>query len=113
MARRRQKLGEILQEQGTVSRADADRAAEYGLNNRKRIGEALIELEIASEEDVYKALAMQHGMEYVEITRGLIPPEVLAMVPDKICKQNLILPLSSQNGHMKVIIHDPLDLDTL
>jgi type IV pilus assembly protein PilB len=113
MARKRQKLGEILQEQGTVSREDADRAAEYGLNNRKRIGEALIELEIASEEDVYKALAKQHGMEYVEITRGLIPPEVLAMVPDKICKQNLILPLSSQNGHMKVIIHDPLDLDTL
>lgn len=113
MARKRQKLGEILQEQGTVSRADADRAAEYGLNNRKRIGESLIELEIASEEDVYKALAIQHGMEYVEITRGLIPPEVLAMVPDKICKQNLILPLSSQNGHMKVIIHDPLDLDTL
>ncbi|RIK67747.1 MAG: pilus assembly protein PilB [Planctomycetota bacterium] len=113
MAKKRKKLGEILQEQGLVSRDDADRAALYASNNQKRIGEAMIELEIASEDDVYKALATQHGLEYVEITKGLIPPEVLALVPDKICKHNLILPLASENGHMKVIIHDPLDLDTL
>jgi len=113
MAKKRKKLGEILQEQGLLSREDADRAAVYASNNQKRIGEALIELEIASEDDVYKALANQHGLEYVEITKGLIPPEVLALVPDKICKHNLILPLASENGHMKVIIHDPLDLDTL
>lgn len=113
MARKRQKLGEILQEKKKVSKADADRAAEFGLNNRKRIGEALVELEIASEEDVTMALAEQHGMAYVEVSRQSVSPDAVALVPEKLIKANLILPMSSENGRLKVIIHDPLDLDTL
>jgi type IV pilus assembly protein PilB len=113
MARKRQKLGEILQEKGLVSKADADRAAEFGLNNRKRIGDALIELELASEEVVAQALAEQHGLAYVEVSRQTVSAEALALVPEKLIKANLILPMSSDNGRLKVIIHDPLDLDTL
>lgn len=113
MARIRKKLGEILQEMKLVTKENADRAAEYGLNNRKRIGEALIELELVSEEDVCKALAAQHGMEFVDVSRQTVSPEALVMVPEKIIKNSLILPMSSENGRMKVIIHDPLDLDTI
>ncbi len=113
MARKRQKLGEILQEWKLVSKDDADRAAQYGLNNAKRIGEALVELEIASEEDVTKALAAQHGLECVEISRKTVSPEALSLIPEKLIKNNLILPMGSDNGKLKVIINDPLDLDTL
>ncbi len=113
MARKRQKLGEILQEKKLVSKADADRAAEFGLNNRKRIGEALVELELVSEEDVAKALAEQHGLAYVEVSRQTVSAEALSLVPEKLIKANLILPMSSDNGRLKIIIHDPLDLDTL
>jgi type IV pilus assembly protein PilB len=113
MAKRRQKLGEILQEQNLVSKADADRAAEYGLNNRKRIGEALVELELASEDDVAKALALQHGLEYIEISRSTVPTDMLSLIPEKIIKQNFVLPISNENGRLKVVMSDPLDLDTL
>ncbi len=113
MARKRQTLGIILQEQGLVSRADADRAAELAMTSGKRIGEALTELQLVSEEDVTKALALQHGMEYVEISRGTVSQEAIALVPEKIIKANNILPMSSVNGKLKVIIPDPLDLDTI
>ncbi|MFQ5502086.1 MAG: GspE/PulE family protein [Phycisphaerae bacterium] len=113
MARKRQKLGEILQESNLLSKDDADRAAEFALNNGKRIGEALIELELASEEDVCKALAKQHGMDYVEVGRSTISPEALSLIPEKLIKQNDILPMSSDNGKLRVVIPDPLDLDTL
>jgi len=113
MARKRQKLGELLQEWKLVSKEDADRAAEYGRNNNKRIGEALIELQLVSDEDVAKALAAQHGMEFVEISRKTIPPDALALIPEKLIKSHKILPMSSQNGKLKVVITDPLDLDTL
>jgi type IV pilus assembly protein PilB len=113
MARKRQKLGEILQEWNLLAKADADKAAEFGLNNNKRIGEALIELELASEEDVTKALASQHGMEYIEISRKTVPPNAIGLIPEKLVKQNEILPVSSENGRLKVVITDPLDLDTL
>ena len=113
MARKRQKLGEILQEWKMLSKEDADRAAELGLNNEKRIGEALIELELVSEDDVIKALAQQHGMEFVEVSRQTISPDALSLIPEKLIKQNDILPMSSDNGRLKVVIPDPLDLETL
>ena len=113
MARKRQTLGILLQEQNLVSKADADRAAEYALSSGKRIGEALIELQLASEEDVMKALAAQHGMEYVEVSRANVSPEALSLIPEKIIKANDILPLSSTNGKLRVVIPDPLDLDTI
>jgi type IV pilus assembly protein PilB len=113
MARIRKKLGEILQEQQLVSKENADKAAEFGLNNRKRIGDALIELELVSEEDVTKALAKQFGMEYVEVSRQTVSPDALQLIPEKIIKSSQILPMSSDNGKMKVIIPDPLDLDTI
>lgn len=100
-------------EQGIVSKADADKAAEYGLNNSKRLGAALIELSIASEEDVYKALAKQHGMEYVEVNRETISQDALGMIPEKLIKYNELLPMSMHNGALRVVIGDPLDLDTI
>jgi len=113
MAAKRKKLGEILQEKGVVSKEDADRAAEYGLNNSKRIGEALVELDLVSEEEVCKALATQHGMEYVEVSRSTVGPDALSLIPEKIIKQHQVLPMGSDNGRLKVIIPDPLDLDTI
>jgi type IV pilus assembly protein PilB len=113
MARKRQKLGEMLQELKLVSKMDADRAAEFALNNQKRIGEALVELELVSEEDMTKTLAAQHGMEYVEVTRSSVAADALALVPEKLIKQLLIIPMSNENGRLKVVITDPLDLDTL
>ena len=113
MAKKRQKLGEILQDWKMVSRADADRAAEFGLNNGKRIGECLQELELVSEEDVTKALASQHGMEYVDLSKNLIQPDALSLVPEELIKRNMILPISNTNGRLKIVIHDPLDLDTI
>ncbi|MBN2561030.1 MAG: Flp pilus assembly complex ATPase component TadA [Phycisphaerae bacterium] len=113
MARKRQKLGEILQEWKLIPKEDADRAAEYGLNNGKRIGEAMIELEFASEEDVTKALAAQHGMEFIEVSKNTVPLTALSLIPEKLIKQHEILPMGSDNGRLKVVISDPLDLDTL
>ncbi len=113
MARKRQKLGEILQESGIVSKEDADRAAEYALNNGKRIGEALVELQLADEESVTRALAAQHGLAFVEVSKATVPMSALNLIPEKLIKQHEILPMGSSNGRLKVVISDPLDLDTL
>ncbi|MCB9858366.1 MAG: Flp pilus assembly complex ATPase component TadA [Phycisphaerales bacterium] len=113
MARKRQTLGEILVEQNVLTKADADKAAEYGLNNSKRLGEALMELDLAKEEDIYKALAKQHGMKFVDVTPSTISQEAVSMIDERLIKSHEILPMSNDNGVLTVIIGDPLDLDTI
>ncbi|MCK6455625.1 MAG: Flp pilus assembly complex ATPase component TadA [Phycisphaerae bacterium] len=113
MARLKQKIGEILVGMKKVTPPQVEQAVAHARKAGKRTGESLVELELCGEEDVSKALAMQFGLEYVEISKGLFAPGAMSLIPDKLIKRFEILPLAQENGKLKVIIWDPLDLDTL
>ncbi len=113
MAKRRKRLGEILVEWGVVTAKAVDEALKHAQKEGIRIGEALTGLGLADEEDVTKALATQFDMEYVDLERQTVVPGVLHEIPDEIVKRHLVLPLSREGSKLKVIITDPLDLETL
>ena len=71
VARRRKKLGEILVGWNVIAPNALADAVEYAQQNSKRIGEALIELGLASEEDVTKALATQFDLEYIDLDKNV------------------------------------------
>ncbi len=112
MAKKRRKLGEILVSSGHVSSGDLETARKYAKEHSRRVGQALIELELASEEDVAQALATQFGMEYIDPEQNSSIASSLSLIPDELIRKHLILPLGQQNGRLRVLIHDPLDLDT-
>ena len=113
MARRRKKLGEILSSWNIVTPQNLADAIAYAQQNHKRIGEALVELELASEEDVTKALAAQFDLEYVDLDKNPVVPDTLDLVPQELIVRHKILPISKENNRLKVIISDPLDLELL
>ena len=113
MARRRQKIGEILVGWGTIGQDGVDDALKYAAENGRRIGEALVELELCEEEDVIKALASQFGLEYIDLDRNVIPYSSLDLIPSDLIKRHLVLPVERDGDRLKVVITDPLDLETL
>ncbi|MHC4092125.1 MAG: GspE/PulE/PilB domain-containing protein, partial [Planctomycetota bacterium] len=113
MARRRKKLGEILTSWNIVSPTALGDALQYAKQNGKRIGEALVELELASEEDVIKALATQFDLEYVDLDKNVVVPSALEFVPENIIKTRFVLPMAKEDNRLKVVISDPLDLELL
>src|SRR5918996_801088 len=113
MAKAQKKLGEILIEWGAIKAAEVQKALDHGRAKSLRIGEALVDLKMCSEVQVYKALAAQHNMEYVDLDKSGIPPEAVNTIPDDIMRKYLILPLGKENGRLRVAIHDPLDLGML
>ncbi len=112
MARRQKKLGEILISWKMLSDSQLEEALTYAQEHGKRLGEALIELQLVSEEDVTKALATQQDMEYVDLDKNVVSPEALDAVPRDLIRQHQVLPMRYDNGRLKVIVTDPLDLDT-
>ncbi len=112
MARTKKKLGEILLGWGIVDEKAIAQALEYGMQNGKRIGEALVELELCDEEPVIKALASQLGLEFIDLDKFVIPKESFQLIPPKIIRKHLVLPIGEEGDKLKVIITDPLDLDT-
>ena len=114
MARKqRRRLGEILLEWGVVTQPGLQEALEHAKNERLRIGEALTALGLADEEDVTKALAAQYDMAYIDLDRNTAVAQNLQGVPAEIIRKHMVIPLSKENGRLKIIITDPLDLETL
>jgi type IV pilus assembly protein PilB len=114
MARKRKKLGEILREWGTLTEEQVDQAMGVARGTGKRIGEALVEMGLCREEDVAKALAAQFDMEYIDLDAADTAKRIdKSLVPDDLVKKHLVLPMSAGGGRMKLVIHDPMDLELL
>ncbi|MHC4443875.1 MAG: GspE/PulE family protein [Planctomycetota bacterium] len=113
MARKHKQLGEILKSWKVVSEKSLKDALAYANKHNKRIGEALVELELCTQEFVSKALAAQFDMAYVDLDKTSAVTANLHLIPQKIIKEHLVLPLGEENGRLKVIVGDPLDLETL
>jgi len=113
MAKNRRKLGEILYESGLVGKEVLVQALKTSREKNKRIGETLVELGLVSEDDVSKAIAHQFGLDYVDLDKQSIPQSILNLIPEEVIQKYGVLPLSKENGRLKLIISDPLDLDML
>ena len=113
MARKLKKIGEILVGWNLLSPSALEDALAYAAEHNRRIGEALIELELCKEEDVCKALAAQFDMPFVDLDKTTDLRDNLKLIPEKIIRERLVLPRGEENGRLKIIISDPLDLDTL
>src|SRR5918993_1198145 len=113
MAKAQKRLGEQLVEWGIITQKEVTKALDHAKAKNLRIGEALVDLKLCSESNVYKALAAQHNMEYVEVDRGAVPANAASLVPEDLMRKYLILPLGMENGKLIIAVHDPLDLEML
>ena len=60
-----------------------------------------------------KAKAEQHGLPFVELREIEIPASVIELVPESLARENIVMPLSQESGSIRVIMHDPLDFETI
>ena len=114
MARSRKKLGEILVRQGACSAPQVEKGLALAQGSGKRIGEALIEAGFIKEKDVAKALAEQFGMEFVDLSSsegvGSVQPD---LIPEELIKKHFILPQGKSGNRMKLIVHDPVNIELM
>ncbi|HML75942.1 MAG TPA: ATPase, T2SS/T4P/T4SS family [Anaerohalosphaeraceae bacterium] len=113
MIKKRRHLGEILYSKGLVDKENLIKAIKKAKESNKRLGEMLIQMGLANEDQVFEALAKQFGMDYVDLDKIEIPENAKQLIPEELIKKHRILPVSKDNGTLKLIIKDPLDLDLL
>src|SRR5277367_2822141 len=113
MAKSQKKLGEILVEWQMLKAAEIDKGLAYGKTKGLRLGEALVDMKLATEAQVYKALAQQQNMEYVDLEKSSIPPNAVNLIPDDLMKKYIIIPLGREGSKLRLAIHDPTDFEML
>lgn len=113
MAKKRRHLGEILYKSGLVEKQALIKAIKTSKTGNKRLGQVLLDLGLVNEETLTKAIAKQFGLEYVNLDQTTIPADATKLISEDLIKRHSILPLGMNNGRLKLIISDPLDLDTM
>jgi type IV pilus assembly protein PilB len=113
MARKRKKIGEILYRMKLVDEPTLRKALKKSKADSKRLGETLVSMGMVTEDDVTEAIAKQFGLEYVNLDEVQIPQSAMKLIPEELMRKHFVLPLGMDNGRLKVIISDPMDLDLL
>jgi len=110
MAKQSRDWTDILVKRGIIGPDQLKEAQRMG---NTPIEEALAKLGYAEPEQIMKAKAEQHGFDYVELQEVEIPPSVIELVPESLARENTVMPLAQENGAIKVIMHNPMDFDTI
>jgi type IV pilus assembly protein PilB len=109
---RKETFAEILARQGVVSPEQIAEAENMAKSGNMSVPSALERLGYATGDEISRAIAQEHGMEFINISDIVIPPNVVELVPESVARENAILPMSEEDGALKVIVSDPSDLDT-
>ena len=100
-------IGEILLNQGVITQEQLSRALSHQRGKQVNLAVALVELGFAQEEQVARALALQHHVPYFDLAGKKISQQILDKVPDNVKEQFGILPLAVKNGKLAVAIDNP------
>lgn len=107
-------FADILIRQGVISERQLAEAKQMARQSNKKVTDCLIEMGYATPEEVMRAVAKEHGLDYVELHEIEIPQEVVELLPETLARENKILPMAElEDGSLRIIISDPQDYETL
>jgi len=105
---------DLLLRKGIVGLDQLSEASNLARETDIQVGDALIKLGYAAADDVYRALAAFHKLEYVDLTTIRIADEVIQLVPESVARENNVIPYqNADDDSLRVLVSDPFDLETI
>ncbi|HBA61701.1 MAG TPA: type II secretion system protein GspE [Elusimicrobia bacterium] len=108
------KLGEIMIQAGWIDEEKLNKALKFQQQQGGLIGEALVKLHYANEEQVAQALGKQLGIPYASKENQILNPEkgqgLEKIIPEKFARENAVIPLFMENGVLAVSVTDPTNI---
>lgn len=110
----RLRIGEILLSQGRIDPIQLDAALAYQKRRGGRIGQAIVDLGLLSEQQLLELVGAQIGVPFVVIGDRAIPRAVIDLIPRKFMRARRVIALERAREHslgpVVVAFADPADL---
>ena len=104
-------LGTLLVENRVVSERQLGRALQRQKDRGGLLGDILIDMGFATEREVLGALAKQLNIEHIsaeDVTH--IELELLKMIPERVARQYMVVPLATHDNVIDVAMANPFDI---
>ncbi len=106
-------LGELLIERKIVTRRQLDEALEIQKQRGGLIGEILVALGYAKEEQIAQALTAQFGFPYLPLVNYEIDPVVVNLIPENVSRQYCLIPIDKIGNSLSIAMSNPLNTQAI
>jgi type IV pilus assembly protein PilB len=104
----RKKIGECLIQAGLISEDDLENALIEHKRTGERLGVVLIRMNLATEKQIAKALALQLGFPYVSLPENPPDPSAVILVSKDVAIKRVCIAVSLEKNLLTVAMSDPL-----
>jgi len=102
-------LGELLMERGLISKQQLDEALALQKDKGGLIGEILVDLGFAKEEDIAKTLTAQYGFPYLPLSNYEVDAQIINIIPGRVARQYLLIPIDKIGENLTIAMSNPLN----
>ncbi len=106
-------LGEVLIEHGIISQHQLEKTLSLQKERGGLIGELLVEMGFAKEEDICQALTVQYGFPYLPLNNYEISPEIAHIIPARVARQYLLIPVDKIGNNLTLAMSNPLNVQAV
>ncbi len=109
----RKPLGQRLVEREIVTEQQLAVALKEQHRTGQLLGEILVRLGFTTDAIIASVVSSQSGEDFFDPSQLEVSPEVLALVPETVAREHLILPVETGLGTLKVAMVDTFDVATI
>lgn len=103
------RLGDMLVEMGLISETQLTEALKLQKQDGDRLGSILVKYKFITEAQLIEALRMQLGIDYIDLTKIDIDPEMAKYIPKNLAKTELIVPVRVSRDSLFLAMADPMN----
>jgi len=108
------KIGEILVQLNMAVNEQINNALQEQKESNEKLGRLLVQHGILSEDDFVTAYAMQLNEKHINSENLMRAPEnIVRLIPEDFCKENNVIALNKTNKNILVAMEDPEDMASL
>jgi len=103
-------LGEMLLNKGVINKEQLAKALEERKRTNKPLGKIITDLGFVKEQDMVHILSEQLGITYVDLDSYIVDRDVIKVIPEKVAREIMCVPLFLMNDTLTIAMVDPLDV---
>ncbi len=107
------RLGDILVNNGAITREQLEHALELQKTRHERLGTILIDEGIINEQRLIETLELQLGIDFIDLSKVRIPIELASLVPKSIARRHGVVPVRLNRDELTLAMSDPLNFVAL
>jgi type IV pilus assembly protein PilB len=104
----RKKIGECLVQAGLITEDDLRAALAEHKRTGERLGVVLVRMNLATEKQIAKALAVQLGFPYVNLVENPPDPGAVILIPKEVSLKRVCIAVELEKNLLTVAMSDPL-----